>query len=161
MNFHAPRISTFAFALLATSSLVACDTGGGEDDDHGHHEHGETHHHEGSGGEGMESDPESVLEWQSNVPITVAAGTEFDAGFTVETTGEIHVTEIRVCMGADVTGCGMGDMDSFDMSFPAEDHGAHYHAEMTLDTAGAYTLVAYAHIGENPHHSEIHNLTVE
>lgn len=141
--------------LLATTALIglpACDDE--ESGDTGHTSHGSTGHHETGG----HADAEVM--WMEPPPATATADAPIDASFMVHTEGEIHVTELRACMGADVHECGLGGMDSFDENVAAPADGDHYAGSLTLP-AGTWSVVAYAHVGPDPFISEHVNVTVE
>ena len=90
----------------------------------------------------------------------MTVGTAVEVTWTIETEGELHHTEIRACMGHS-NDCGLGGADSFDQNFAATMNDGMYTASITLDTAGPWTVVAFAHVGETPHISEVIHATVE
>jgi hypothetical protein len=103
------------------------------------------------------SDSEASVSWHVEPPATATVGEPFDVMFMVQTTGELHVTDIRICEGADVVDCGLGEMSSFTGVIATEIDGM-YMASVTLEAAGDYTVVAYAHIGADPHVSPANNV---
>ena len=101
-----------------------------------------------------------MVNWHNEPPATVTVGEAFEAVFMIDTSGEIHVREARICEGADVADCGLGDMDSFTSVSATHDEGTGMDTvSITLDTAGEYTIVAYTHIGADPHTSAGVNVT--
>ena len=102
----------------------------------------------------------ATLSWDAAPPATATAGVEFTATFTVETEGEIHVTELRACAGENHQ-CGQGDMSTYDVSVPAPADGDVYAGAITLPDAGAWTVVAFAHVGADPYTSAHALVTVE
>lgn len=142
--------------FLFAASLVLGGTACGSDD-------GEAGTHGDGHSDTDGSDPDAMVMWvDGNPPATVMAGEPLAASFMVHTTGDIHVTELRACSGADVADCGLGDMDSFE-SAPApavEGQEDTYAGELTL-AAGDWTVVAFAHIGADPHVSMHANVTVQ
>lgn len=148
--------STVALAVALITWMPACDGDEGDEgaDEHGDHEHED---HGDHGGEG--ADPDTMVAWITAPSAMVAAGEPVGGDFHVHTMGELHVTEVRACSGADVAMCGLGDMDSFESS-PAQEADEHgYEGALTLD-AGEWTVVAYAHVGPDPFVSEPVNVTV-
>ncbi len=153
----------FAVAVLTLTlplSLSACDSSaddhGDDHADHTHGDHSETHADHGDD----TSDADAAVDWHTEPPATATVSEAFDVMFMITTTGEIHTREIRICEGVDVADCGLGDMDSF-ISIAAthdEDSGMDS-ASVTLDAAGDYTVVAYTHIGADPHVSNAVNVT--
>jgi hypothetical protein len=143
------RALGFFFAVSLVMVPAACDDGDAEADTQG------DHHAEGG-------DPDTSVMWVDEPPAGVAASEPVTASFMVDTTGELHVAELRACAGAAITDCGLGDMDSF-MSAPAVavegDHHM-YMGELTLE-AGDWTVVAYAHVGPDPHVSDPIHVTVQ
>jgi len=90
------------------------------------------------------------------------AGTAFDVSWQVhnDTHDDLHHSELRYCAGADVTDCGMGDTDSYTSVTGANTDGT-FAASVSIDAAGAYTLVAWCHVGEDPHLSDSYNIDVQ
>ena len=145
-----------------TGNDDAADTAGEDHDDLAEHDHGDDDDDDddhGDHGEGT-AGSEATLDWVNRPPEEATAGTPFRVTFSIETEDEIHVTEIRVCAGADVEMCGHGGEDTFDMTFPAPEVEAGYEGEVTLD-AGDYTIVGYAHIGPDPFTTHGHNTSVK
>jgi len=95
-------------------------------------------------------------------PATATAGTAFDVSWQVhnDTAADLHHTEIRVCEGASVADCGMGDTSSYTSHTGTNTEGT-FTASVQLDTAGAYTVVAWSHVGENPHVSDSYSVDVQ
>lgn len=95
-------------------------------------------------------------------PATATAGAAFDVSWQVhnETDDDLHHSELRYCPGANVTDCGMGETDSFTSVTGAVTEGT-FLAAVTIDAVGAYTLVAWCHVGDNPHLSDIYNIDVQ
>lgn len=177
MTLRVLRVTSVATGLALGVFLGGCDPDDDDDDtanddaaDTAGEEHGEEHGEHGEHGDDDDDDhedhgddtagAEAALEWLTPPPETATAGTPFRALFSVETEDEIHVTEIRVCEGADVEMCGHGGEESFDSNFPAPDSEGGYEGEVTLD-AGEYTVVGYAHIGPDPFTTHGHTVTVE
>lgn len=103
------------------------------------------------GGENCVADVKAVT--MTETPdATQTAGTAFDVSFKVEnnTGDDLHVTEVRYCVGADVEDCGLGmDRDAFTPVAGNESAtDCTFDASVTIATPGSYTLVAYAHIGD-------------
>jgi len=140
--------------------LAGCDSGDSSTDTdggtHGTHDSHDTHSHETHGD--TES-AEAEVSWQTMPPMAATAGVPITASFTVETTGEIHVTELRACMGENHE-CGAGGEESFDVGAPAPASGDAYEGELTL-TAGTWTVVGYTHVDADPHTSAHVVVTVE
>lgn len=95
-------------------------------------------------------------------PVTASAGTAFAVSWQVhnDSIDELHHTELRYCQGADVTDCGMGETDSY-TSVTGENTEGTFAASVVIDGAGAYTLVAWCHVGEDPHLSDLYNIDVQ
>ena len=145
-----PRVAVPLIACLALS-MNACDDGSSDDEGtESHAEHGSD-----------TSDGDASVNWHTAPPATATAGEAFNVMFMIDTTGEIHVSEIRICAGAGVAECGLGEMGSFTTVAAMENDEGMYMAEVTLAEAGDYTVVAYAHIGADPHVSEAHNVSVQ
>ena len=141
--------ASLLFALVLAP--MACDA---EDDD------GETHADHGHGDE--TSDADAMVNWHTEPPATATVGEAFSAMFMVQTTGEVHTREARICEGADVADCGLGDMGSFTSVTANHDESTGMDmVSITLDAAGDYTIVAYAHIGADPHVSAAVNVSAE
>jgi hypothetical protein len=143
--------------LALTLPLVACD-GGEPDGDPSSETHADTHADHGAD----TSDADTMIHWHEEPPATATVEEAFDVMFMVHTEGEVHVREVRVCEGADVPDCGLGEMDTFTSltAMHNEDTGMDM-ASFILDTAGDYTVVAYAHVGADPHISDAVNVTAE
>lgn len=143
--------------------LAGCDSGDGSTDTdsgtHGTHETHDSHDSHDSHGSDTES-AEAEVSWLTMPGATATAGTAIVASFTVETSGEIHVTELRACMGENHE-CGADGEESFDVGVPAPASGDGYEGELTLDTPGTWTVVAYTHVDANPHTSAHVVVTVE
>ncbi len=157
----APRLNLVLLLPVALLAAAACDsdsdddgadTGTGAADEHA--EHGQ----EVTGGEG--ADPNAMVDWVTMPPATVAAGEAVTATFSVTTVGELHVAEMRACSGAGVADCGLGAMDSFESATGVDQGDGTYTASLTLD-AGTWTVVAYSHIGPDPHVSDAVEVTVQ
>jgi len=95
-------------------------------------------------------------------PSSADAGSAFDVSWMVhnDSHDDLHHSEVRVCAGADVEGCGLGETDSY-TAFGGEIVDSTYTASISLDTAGSYTMVAWCHVGENPHLSDAYNLDIQ
>jgi hypothetical protein len=117
-------------------------------------EHGDEHETGGDGG-----DPATALSFDPAPPTTVTADEDFELPYTVSTMGELHVSMVRACMGV-VSECGGGDETTFDAMFPATEDGGTYTATVNL-AAGEWTVVAYAHVGPDPHTSATVSITAE
>ena len=153
-------VMSLPLSLLAVPACDEEEDGDESAETGGHADHGDhaDHNHDGSGGEG--ADPNTSVDWIMMPAATVAAGEAVSATFSVTTEGELHVAELRACSGAGVADCGLGEMDSF-TSAAGEDQGdGTYSASLTLD-AGAWTVVAYSHVGPDPHVSASVDVTVE
>lgn len=135
--------------LLAALVLIFAPSCDDEDSGDGHGDHGTGEH------------ADAELEWVEGPPATAAVGTPIEAVFAVHTEGDIHVTELRACMGQAVADCGLGGEESFDLTMPAAADGANYRGSLTFDTAGVWTVVAYAHVGPDPFTSAHAEVTVE
>lgn len=147
-----------ALALFGLAAPAGCDDGddAADGDTGGHGEHGE---HGGSD----TADPDTMVEWTTPPPATVAAGEAVEGTFMVHTAGELHVTEMRACMGHGVADCGSGDMDTFDVTVPASDgtDAAAMHTGSLMLDAGDWTVVGYAHVGPDPFVSDPVDVTVQ
>lgn len=95
-------------------------------------------------------------------PATATAGTAFDVSWQVHnmTEDDLHHSEIRVCDGANVMDCGMGAQGTYTSVTGTMASGT-FTASVNLATAGDYTIVAWCHVGENPHVSDIYNVTAQ
>ncbi|RMH35962.1 MAG: hypothetical protein D6689_22985 [Deltaproteobacteria bacterium] len=95
-------------------------------------------------------------------PHTVTAGEPFDVTWVVinESHDELHHSEIRVCDGAGVADCGLGEQGTY-TSFTGSMTDGSFTASVTLDPAGMYTLVAWAHIGDDPHVSTAYDVEAQ
>lgn len=89
----------------------------------------------------------------------ITAGEDVAVTWMVHTEGDLHHTEIRACMGHS-DDCGLGDMTSFDANFTGLMNGEMYSTNVNIDTAGPWTIVVFAHVGETPHISEAVHATV-
>ena len=132
----------FALALLLTlpvASIGACSDG-----DEGH-DHGTVH-----------------VQVTDVPPATVAVGDGFEVSWEVhnDTHDDLHHSEIRVCAGADMTDCGLGDQGTYTSVTGTMDNGV-YTATVTLAEAGSHTLVAWCHVGEDPHLSDAYTIDAE
>ena len=146
---------------LFLSLCLALGVSGCDDDSHDNHDSHDSHdsHAEhGTDSDSDSSDADASVGWHAEPPAAVSVGEGFDVMFMVNTTGDIHVTEVRVCEGADTADCGLGEMGTY-TSISASEADGMYMASVTLDTAGDYTLVAYAHIGADPHVSAAVNVS--
>ena len=157
----ADRLNPVFLLPALVLAMPACASGDGDDsadtgtDAGDHSDHGD---HGATGDEG--ADPNAMVQWVQMPAATVAAGEAVTATFSITTTGELHVAEMRACSGAGVADCGLGAMDTFE-STPATDQGdGTYTASLTLDP-GTWTVVAYSHIGPDPHVSDSVDVTVE
>jgi hypothetical protein len=70
---------------------------------------------------------------------------------------EVHVAQLRACMG-EVPDCGV-DTDELE-EYATEDAGT-WTAELSLPSAGTWTVVAWAHVDEDPHLSEPVTVTAQ
>jgi hypothetical protein len=95
-------------------------------------------------------------------PASVAAGEAFDVTWEVinETHDDLHHSEIRVCDGAGVDDCGMGEQGTYTSVTGTMTDGV-FTATVMFDMAGSYTLVAWAHVGDNPHVSDLYDIEVQ
>jgi hypothetical protein len=95
-------------------------------------------------------------------PATATAGAAFDVSWEVHnmTHDDLHHTEIRYCSGQDVADCGMGDTGSYTSVSGTMADGT-FTSSVTIADAGAYTLVAWCHVGEHPHASDSYNVDVQ
>ena len=128
---------TLALACAGLLSMAAC----GDDDGHG----GTVH-----------------VQVTTAPAATATSGTAFDISWQVHnmTEEDLHHTEIRVCTGAGVTDCGLGAQGSY-LSFTGTMDAGTFTAPVTLSTAGAHTLRAWAHVGEEPHVSDAYDIDVQ
>ena len=124
----------FAFALVSSLALSACDDNG--DPNHAH------------------------LDWIEAPATTMTAGVGAEVAWMVHTEGELHHTEVRACMGQ-VAECGLGGVESYDENFQATLDGDTYRATLTLEVAGEWSVAVFAHVGEAPNISEVVYVTVE
>jgi hypothetical protein len=119
-----------SWLLFAALPLLACVADGNDDD----------------------AGPQTQILWQTPPPDSVTAGDPLTAAWTVETEGEVHVAQLRACMG-EVPTCGV-DGDDLE-EYANEDAGTGiWTAALTLPSAGTWTVVAWAHVDEDPHLSE-------
>ena len=147
------RTTVFLAGVYALAMTTACG-----DDSHDTDSH-DTHNHDTHDTHDTESQP-ATIEWTEPPPASAMVGVEFTASFTVETEGEIHVTELRACTGENHE-CGLGDASSFDVSVPAPDSDGVSTGALTLTEAGTWTVVAYAHVGPDPFTSDHVLVTVQ
>jgi hypothetical protein len=106
------------------------------------------------------SDPDAAsttVTWLDAPPATASAGAALRASFHVETGGEIHVAQLRMCRG-DIPGCGVSGHDEL---VYAEGDGPDFTAELTLPEPGTYTVVAWVHVDRDPHLSDAVVVTAE
>ena len=136
LHNHIARSFTLVAAAALLLSLSACDE----------HEHTDLNH--------------AHLDWIDAPAATMAVGTAGDIAWMIHTEGELHHTEIRACMGQNAE-CGLGGVESYDENFQATMEGDTYNASVTLETAGTWSLAAFAHVGEEPNISEVVYVTVE
>lgn len=99
----------------------------------------------------------TTVTWTVRPPQTVAVNTPFNAAYTVETHGELHVTLLRACQGV-VPDCGLHDFDL--ESFATADSGG-YTGALTLPSAGTWTVVGWIHVDLDPHISEPVTVTAQ
>ncbi|MCP4443963.1 MAG: hypothetical protein GY811_01275 [Myxococcales bacterium] len=138
--------SSRIFNPLVLSSVLAVGTlaiGACGEDDHDH-EHGDEAH----------------LMFVTAPGTTLTAGEDAAVTWMVHTEGDLHHTEIRACMGHSDE-CGLGDTTSFDLNFTGTMGDDMYSTDVNIDTAGPWTIVVYAHVGETPHISDAIHATVE
>ena len=109
---------------------------------------------------GDEHADEVHLHWITMPDATLTAGTAVPVSWSAHADGDLHHTEIRACMG-EVAECGLGDMSSFDENFAATPEGDNFTASVSLDVAGTWTVVVYAHVDADPHISEAAIVTVQ
>ncbi len=166
MSITASRCSSLLFCAALTFAS-GCDDDDGDDGaetgshaTHGDHgDHGDhDDHSDHDGGESDGSDADTMLEW---VEMPALVDGAVNASFMIQTMGELHVAELRACSGADVADCGLGEMGTFEsVAAAAQDGMDHMRmGSMTL-AAGDWTVVAYVHVGANPHVSDAVNVTV-
>jgi hypothetical protein len=109
---------------------------------------------------GGDDDPDAAhVMFTGAPPASATAATAFDVMWEIHTEGDLHHSEIRVCDGADIGDCGMGDLGTFTSVTGSMTNGV-FTASVTLD-AGDYTVVAWAHVGETPHVSDDYNVNVQ
>ncbi len=65
-----------------------------------------------------------------------------------------------MCLGAGVMDCGLGDTSTY-TSFTGSMVDGTFTASVQLDTAGTYSVVGWAHVGENPHVSDLYETDVQ
>ncbi len=114
---------------------------------------------------GSEDDPEHGtvhVQVTAAPPQTATVGTAFDVSWQVHnmTHDDLHHSEIRVCEGDTVTDCGLGAQGTFRSVTGSMADGT-FTASVTLDPAGTYTVVAWAHVGEDPHISDVFTVDAE
>ncbi len=111
-------------------------------------------------------DPDAADPDTAHLMFVTAPGTTLTAGqdeavsWMVHTEGDLHHTEIRACMGHN-NDCGNGGMDTFDENFAGTKNGDNYEGTVNIPTAGPWTIVVFAHVGETPHTSEAIHATVQ
>lgn len=155
------RIATFLLACGFAVAMAACDSGDGATESDTHDTHGTHDSHDSHDSHSHDShSAEAEVTWDAMPPATAAVGTPFTASFKVDTMGDIHVTELRACMGENHM-CGLGGEETFDVSVPAPAAGEGYEGELTLDSAGTWTVVGYTHVDADPHISAHALVTVE
>ena len=95
-------------------------------------------------------------------PTTATVGTAFDVSWQVHnmTEDDLHHSEVRMCEGANVTDCGLGAQGTF-TSITGSNVDGTFTAAVTLDPAGMYTVVAWAHVGEDPHISDVFTIDAQ
>ena len=141
MNYHCSNsmpsanspLTVLTCALLALASSIGCGTENRADD--------------------------ALLIFIDAPSIEIIVNTPKAVSYQVHTEGELHHTEVRACMGTSDT-CGLGDASSFDLKFPAIEEAGMYDATIIFDTAGPWTIAAFAHVGETPHNSAVVHTTV-
>lgn len=165
-------LTTLGRTLLATAlcTAIACD--GDEEESTSENaseesagEHAE-HHEGGTGseheehGEGDTGDEETSVTWMTEPPATATLNEDWTASWMIATSGDLHHTELRICDGAEVSDCGLGESDSYSVisAMPTDNH---FMASTSFDTAGSYTVVAWCHVGPDPHVSSSVTITVE
>ncbi|HMJ15814.1 MAG TPA: hypothetical protein VK524_30570 [Polyangiaceae bacterium] len=104
-----------------------------------------------------DGDDATTITWSIAPPQVLAVNTPFTARYTVNTEGELHVTELRACEGI-VPDCGLHEFYSR-VSAPAE--SGQYSATLTLPRTGTWTVVAWIHVDLDPHISEPVTVTVQ
>src|SRR5690349_17019042 len=90
--------------------------------------------------------PHAEIVWVVPPADSVTLGDSLTASWKVETDGEIHVAQLRACMGEDAH-CGLELYDEDE--YASEDAGT-WSATLTLPSAGTWTVVAWAHVDEDP-----------
>ena len=95
-------------------------------------------------------------------PASATAGTAFDVSWQVhnESHDDLHHSEVRVCDGGDVLDCGLGDTSTY-TSVTGTLSGDTYTASVALDTAAIYTVIAWCHVGEDPHVSDAYTVDAQ
>lgn len=155
LALHRGTFADMRTRLLLSLCLALGASGCDSDDEHDHDdEHGtdgDTHTEHGTDSDSDTSDADASVAWHAEPPAAATVGEAFEVMFMVNTTGDIHVTEVRVCEGADIAECGLGEMGTYTSISAAMQADGMYMASVTLDPAGEYTLVAFAHIGADPH----------
>lgn len=109
---------------------------------------------------GTEADAEAEgvsVRWEAAPPARVTAGEAFQAAWRVETSGDIHVSELRACRGV-VADCGL---EGSDERVFAEGEGGVFSADLALPSAGSWTVVAWVHVDQDPHVSGPMTVEVE
>jgi hypothetical protein len=128
-------LKRFAVALIATSFIFAAACSSDEEGD--------------QADVGFSSAPSATMTADSDVAVS----------WTVTTDGELHHSELRACIGH-VDPCGLGDASSFDENFSATNTDGTFEAMLNL-SAGAWTVAAFAHVGETPFISDVVHVTVQ
>ena len=132
------RLAGFGVVLaLAALPLLGCDSGDDSGDD---------------------GEPQTQIVWSTAPAETVAAGTPLSASFTVDTQGEVHVAQLQACMG-EVPDCGVEA--NYDLAEYATEDAGIWTGALTLDTPGTWTVVAWAHVDEDPHLSDPISVSVQ
>lgn len=136
--------------LLACSTSLILAACGGDD--------GHDHDHDHDGG----APGDVTLAVTSTSPASVPVDTTLTVTWTVanNTSDDLHVSELRWCPGADVANCGLGEASTY-TSTPGTLTDVTYSADVTMDTAGDFTVVAYAHVGAFPYTSSSFNVNVQ
>lgn len=99
----------------------------------------------------------TALIWDSPPPPNSVVGAELAVAFSVETTGVIDATTIRVC--AEEAGCGLGPQGSY-VEFPATAGEGDFRAAFMLEL-GVWWVVAYARIDDDHHVSDAVLVTID
>ncbi len=75
-----------------------------------------------------------------------------------DTTDQLRRTELRVCEGADVDGCGLGSESSYVSIRWDSDFGDRYWADVQFTAPGVQTIVAWALVGDGEHTSRTYTV---